>query len=114
MAVSTIDIDAVKARAHQAKLWLDDKARQLQRGDDLPLAVREHFARDVPALLAEVRRLRAERAELDRELTYLKRQHERALQIRDALMVAAREHYENVIYMVSPADDLERPSAPSP
>jgi len=42
---------------------------------------------------------------------YHKRQHERALQIRDALLVAAREHYENVIYLVSPADDLERPSA---
>lgn len=66
---------------------------------------------DVPALLAEVRRLRAERAELDRELDYLKRKHERTLQVRDAVMVAIRDFYQDIIYMVGPADDLERPSA---
>jgi len=65
---------------------------------------------DVPALLAELRRLRAERGGLDRELAYYKRQYERALQVRDTAIVATKEYYDNILYVLG-SDDWYRPDA---
>lgn len=52
------DIDAATNRNRHAKEWLQDRARQLNNADWLPLSVREHFARDVPELVEDIKRLR--------------------------------------------------------
>lgn len=51
------DINAIRSRATRTKGWLFDRARTLHGVEWLPLWVREHFARDVPALIDEVGRL---------------------------------------------------------
>lgn len=56
--MTTLDLDAIKSRAGRAIAFIT--ADPCARGDGwLPLSVREHFTRDVPALIAEVERLRA-------------------------------------------------------
>lgn len=52
------DLDAATNRNRYAKEWLQDRARRLNDTDHLPLHVREHFARDVPELVEEIKRLR--------------------------------------------------------
>lgn len=52
-----LDLDAIRSRA----VRVDEYAKKDPCGRDgfRPLSVREHFDRDVPALIAEVERLRA-------------------------------------------------------
>ena len=58
--IEPLDLDAVRNRTRRAKDWIDADAQAPTGRDWLPLSVREHFARDVPNLLTEVERLRAE------------------------------------------------------
>ena len=52
------DLDAAMNRNRHAKEWVQEGARRLGGSEWLPLSVREHFARDVPELAEEIRRLR--------------------------------------------------------
>lgn len=60
MAEDTLDLDAIANRSASVREFVEaDPCNETITGRKfLPLSVREHFGHDVPALLAEVRRLR--------------------------------------------------------
>lgn len=53
-----LDLDQIESRTTGAHAWLLRDQREQEGSDWLPLTIREHFTRDVPAMLAELRRLR--------------------------------------------------------
>lgn len=71
----TLDLQAILARSEQAYTWIGEDPNATD--GFLPLSVREHFNRDVPALVSHIQHLTAELAAAQQALDVLTREEAR-------------------------------------